>query len=250
MSDSCDGDDGSNEEDGDDEENPFAETPVKTNCTGTEYIDSVPAAAVHAAAVAIALPHLPEAAASAVVTADKPVAMEESSQESTRWDGTSSDDDRTLQALEAKEAVSQPWSEEGSGDLSVAPKATNTEEFEAAKADNIVEKMDETASGKLTTHQKLNARSAAIIPAFPNSESSTTSSDSVKTTVTVKAASEATHQLGRIPKLTLPLMAESSQGDSQSSMESTASNGSSIPVDESNSPRPPAPLAVTTLIVA
>jgi hypothetical protein len=122
MSDSCDGDDGSNEEDGDDEENPFAETPVKTNCTGTEYIDSVPAAAVHAAAVAIALPHLPEAAASAVVTADKPVAMEESSQESTRWDGTSSDDDRTLQALEAKEAVSQPWSEEGSGDLSVAPR--------------------------------------------------------------------------------------------------------------------------------
>jgi hypothetical protein len=141
-----------------------------------------------------------------------------------------------------KEAVSQPWSEEGSGDFVVAPEATSPEEFEAAKANNAVEKMDETALGKLTTHQKLNARSADIIPAPLYSESSTTSSDSVETTVTVKAASEATtHQLGRIPKLSLPLMAESSQGDSQSSMESTASNGSLIPVDESNSPRPPAP---------
>jgi hypothetical protein len=182
-----------------------------------------------------------KAAALGAEATDKTISMEESSQDSTKWYGTSWDNNRRPQALEAKEAVSQPWSEEGSGDPALAPKATIPEEFEAVKANNHVEKMDETASGKLTTHQKLNARSADIIPAPLNSESSTTSSHSVKTTVTVKAASAATtHQLGRIPKLVLPHTAEGSQGDSQSSMESTASNGSLIPMDESDSPRPPA----------
>jgi hypothetical protein len=141
------------------EENLNKELPASQDCTGTEVTVAVPAAADHAVASTTAIesttPHeataTPEAAATGADIEDKTVAMEESSQDSTKWEGTSSDDDRTLQALEAKEAVSQLWSEEGSGDLIVAPEANTSDKFEATIADNDDKKMDKTVSGKLTT---------------------------------------------------------------------------------------------------
>jgi hypothetical protein len=134
-----------------DKENSNTDIPLETDRTNTEDTVTEPAAADHAVDLDtnVMVTNTPrEAAAPGAEATDKTIAMEESSQDSTKWDGTSSDNDRTLQALEANEAVLQPWSEEGSGDLVVAPEATIPEEFEAAKADNEVEKMDDTASGR------------------------------------------------------------------------------------------------------
>jgi hypothetical protein len=90
-------------------------------------------------------------------------AMEELSQEGAKWDGTSSEDERIIQAIDANKVGSQPWSEEGSGDLIVAPEANNTQESKATMADDGDLVMSDTASGKQTTHDRLNARSAKLI---------------------------------------------------------------------------------------
>jgi hypothetical protein len=90
-------------------------------------------------------------------------AMEELSQEGAKWDGTSSEDERIIQAIDANKVGSQPWSEEGSGDLIVAPEANNTQESKATMADDGDLVMSDTASGKQSTHDRLNARSAKLI---------------------------------------------------------------------------------------
>jgi hypothetical protein len=166
-------------------------------------------------------------------TATATEAMEESSQEGAKWDGNSSENKRTIQFINADKVVSQPWSEESSGDLIVAPEANNTQESEATMADDGDLVMRDTASGKQS--QRLNARSAKLI-LLSDTESSSMLANTVVAAVAStkpKAASEATlYQLGRIPKLQrLPPVAEVEKDD-QSSQESAASISGSNPKED------------------
>jgi hypothetical protein len=141
---------------------------------------------------------------------------EQGTSQGTDWGSGTSEDDRTVvKAMKAANAGSEPWSKaSGEGDLDVAPNTATTRESTAAVAkDDANVEMTDATTGKYTIHNRLNKRSADLILPSSDTESSSTSNDSLVTAVAaaqpLKTASLANLKtLSKIIRVTLPLVAE------------------------------------------